>query len=68
VKSHTIIRISQNQGIEQEITPTCSCGWKGWTEYAHNDHMYSNLKEQEEKHLKDSAEEDKKHLAEQSKQ
>lgn len=54
MKPHVITRLSKNQGIEQEIIPTCSCGWKGWTEYAHNDHMYSNLKDQEEKHLKDS--------------
>ena len=59
MKTHNITRDSKGQGMDQSITPICSCGWKGYAEEAHNDYMYTNLKEQEDKHLKDSAEENK---------
>lgn len=62
---HKLERQHSGEGIERATIPTCSCGWKGWTEYAHNDYMYANLREQEEKHLKDVEREI--YLAEQSK-
>lgn len=59
METHKLDRQHSGEGIERVTVPTCSCGWKGWPEYAHNDYMYTNLREQEEKHLKDSAEENK---------
>ena len=34
------------------ITPTCSCGWRGRTEYAYNDYQHTNVKEQEGDHMR----------------
>jgi hypothetical protein len=54
MQTHNFIRDSKGQGMDQSVTPICSCGWKGYAEEAHNDYMYTNLKEQEEKHIKDA--------------
>lgn len=48
---HELRRESVGGGITESTTPTCSCGWRGRPEYAHNDHMYTNLKEQGQSHL-----------------
>lgn len=40
------------EGIEQGITPTCSCGWRGRTEYAWNDWQMTNIAEQEQEHAR----------------
>ncbi len=50
---HNLSRDSEGQGMDRRVTPFCSCGWKGYAEYAHNDYMYSNLTGQEDKHLRD---------------
>ena len=38
------------EGIERGITPICSCGWRGRTEYAYNDYQHTNVDEQEKEH------------------
>lgn len=40
------------EGIELGITPTCSCGWRGHTEYAWNDWQMTNVAEQEQAHAR----------------
>lgn len=59
MKTHNIGHDCKGQGMDRNATPVCSCGWRGYPEYAYNDYMYTNLKEQKDKHLKDSAEENK---------
>lgn len=51
---HILKRISYGHGITSSIVPTCSCGWVGHSEYAHNDYQFTNLREQEEKHIENS--------------
>ena len=43
-------RLSGGMGLDSWIQPSCSCGWKGRKEYAHNDYQYTNVREQEDSH------------------
>lgn len=45
-------RVTGGQGLGSWEQPRCACGWFGWREYAHNDCQYTNLREQEQNHLK----------------
>ena len=49
---HELKREEEGHGMTTSFTPTCSCGWRGYAEYAHNDCMWTNLYEQEERHLR----------------
>jgi hypothetical protein len=47
----SIKRESTGCGLSDSTTLVCSCGWRGRPEYQYNDHMYSNLNDQERAHL-----------------
>lgn len=47
---HSFKREYKGEGIEQGITPTCSCGWKGREEFAWNDWQMTNVADQESQH------------------
>lgn len=48
---HRLMREHAGQGMMGSITPTCSCGWRGRAEFAHNDYQYTNVREQETEHF-----------------
>ena len=48
---HNLKRVDEGSGILMKTTPTCSCGWTGIGYEEHNDHKYSNLRDQELEHL-----------------
>jgi hypothetical protein len=41
------------RGIEQIITPACSCGWRGKGYAAWNDYQMTMVKVQEDMHIKE---------------
>lgn len=45
-------RIHKVEGNIESITPTCSCGWEGNKEYSYDDYAYTQLRDQENRHLK----------------
>ena len=49
---HVLKRVYKGKGIEESITPTCSCGWQGCPEFAYDDYQYTNVKEQEVNHIR----------------
>ena len=49
--SHSLSREYIGQGEGQEITPKCSCGWKGRTVYQYQDTPIMDLIEQEKEHI-----------------
>lgn len=51
---HIFRREHTGEGLMGKIIPTCSCGWRGRTEYAHNDSQFTNLTEQEKEHKKNT--------------
>lgn len=51
VDFHKIERQYEGRGITMKITPVCSCGWRGRGYEAHNDYQYSNVMEQEKRHI-----------------
>lgn len=48
--NHELRRLAGGYMYEGWIQPSCSCGWVGRKEYAHNDHQHSNVREQEAEH------------------
>lgn len=50
IKIHVTSYLTKGEGMDKQITPICSCGWKGHTEEASNDYMWSNLREQISEH------------------
>jgi hypothetical protein len=51
---HELKRESAGKAEMGSITPTCSCGWRGHTEYAYNDYQHTNVKEQENDHIRNA--------------
>jgi hypothetical protein len=49
---HELKREHAGKAEMGSITPTCSCGWRGRTEYAYNDYQHTNVKEQEGDHIR----------------
>jgi hypothetical protein len=49
---HELKRERAGKAEMGSITPTCSCGWRGRTEYAYNDYCHTNVKEQEGDHIR----------------
>lgn len=49
---HELKRERAGKAEMGSITPTCSCGWRGRTEYAYNDYCHTNAKEQEDDHIR----------------
>jgi hypothetical protein len=49
--SHVLKREHSGEGITHCITPTCSCGWRGFGYEAHNDWQHTMVKDQESAHL-----------------
>ena len=49
---HELKRERAGKAEMGSITPTCSCGWRGRTEYAYNDYQHTNVKEQEGDHMR----------------
>jgi hypothetical protein len=49
---HELKRERAGKAEMGSITPTCSCGWRGRTEYAYNDYCHTNVKEQEGGHIR----------------
>ena len=49
---HELKREHAGKAEMGSITPTCSCGWRGRTEYAYNDYCHTNVKEQEGDHIR----------------
>jgi hypothetical protein len=49
---HELKRERAGKAEMGSITPTCSCGWRGRTEYAYNDYCNTNVKEQEGDHIR----------------
>ena len=49
---HELKRERAGKAEMGSITPTCSCGWRGLTEYAYNDYCYTNVREQEDNHIR----------------
>jgi len=47
-----ISRLYRGTGITQGITPVCTCGWRGYEEFAYNDWQMTNLRDQELAHCK----------------
>lgn len=50
--THIIEVFSCKEGIDKELIPFCSCGWKGTTHFAHNDYQYTNVQDEIVDHLK----------------
>ena len=51
---HELKRERAGKAEMGSITPTCSCGWRGRTEYAYNDYCHTNVKEQEGDHIRNA--------------
>ena len=52
---HELKRIYKGEGITTEMmTPTCSCGWVGRGYEAYNTYPHSNVRKQEEEHIKNT--------------
>jgi len=49
---HELKRERAGKAEMGSITPTCSCGWRGRTEYAYNDYCHTNVREQEGDHIR----------------
>lgn len=55
MSTHTCNRDTRErigEGIEGGVTPVCTCGWRGRTEYAWNDWQMTNVSDQEQDHLR----------------
>lgn len=52
MQKHELKREHAGKAEMGSITPTCSCGWRGRTEYAYNDYQHTNVKEQEGDHIR----------------
>jgi len=52
--THELTRKHSGEGIQQTMTPTCSCGWVGRGYAAYNSYQFSNVSEQEEAHINSS--------------
>jgi len=50
--THELKREHAGKAEMGNITPTCSCGWRGQPEYAYNDYQHTNLKKQEGEHVR----------------
>lgn len=52
MQKHKLKREYAGKAGMSEITPTCSCGWRGLTECAYNDYCYTNVIAQEDNHIR----------------
>ena len=52
MQKHELKREHAGNAEMGSITPTCSCGWRGRTEYTYNDYCHTNVKEQEGDHIR----------------
>jgi hypothetical protein len=53
MNTHILRRAVSGKGMDETITPICSCGWHGIGYASHNDYQMTNVREQEIKHLHD---------------
>lgn len=49
-EKHVFSREYAGANEMSSVTPTCSCGWKGRSEYAYNDWQMTNVRDQESEH------------------
>lgn len=50
---HKLIKTEKDKelGPMSSITPSCTCGWHGYPEYAYEDYQHTNVIAQFDKHL-----------------
>jgi len=51
MNNHILSREKTGSGMDEKITPICSCGWRGIGYAAHNDYQMTNVREQEQDHV-----------------
>lgn len=54
-QEHIIDRLLEGKGLDEVMTPVCSCGWKGRGYAAYNNWQHTNVQEQIDEHLESLA-------------